>query len=160
MDEFRETLSLVPGAVSIIATSGAAGPAGLTVTSFTSLSAAPPLVLFCIGNTARSFAPISESEVFSVNVLSTAQSDVARLFASKSENKWDSVAYECRDGRAPLLADCVANLECERYAMLPGGDHTIVVGQVIACHRRHDLEPLVYRDRNFWKLKEIHEIAA
>jgi flavin reductase (DIM6/NTAB) family NADH-FMN oxidoreductase RutF len=156
----KDVLASVPGAVCIIATRDAqGGPAGLTVTSFTSLSATPPLVLFCIDNNARCFDSIIERKHFSVNVLSMEQKSVASILASKREDKWRDLAYDHGQTGVPLISGCAAYLECERHTLMPGGDHTIVVGHVLHYWRGTLAQPLLYRDRAYWQLQELTELA-
>lgn len=121
-----------PTGVTVVAALDPAGAAlGLTVNAFTSVSLDPPLVLVCIDRRASSHDPLMSASHFTVNILGADQADVATRFASEpSQGRFDDVAW--RPGRtgAPLLEGVTAWLECSRYQVLDGGDHSILVGRV------------------------------
>lgn len=107
---------------------------GMTANSFTSVSLSPPLVLFCVGKAARMARLIEHVDGFAINILSDRQMRVSRQFAGA--NKEDAArAVRLQKGPvAPLLAGALACLSCRTSAIHEGGDHWIVVGEVIAIH--------------------------
>ncbi len=155
-ETFKGTLAALPGAVAIIGSEDEdKGLVGLTVTSFTPVSLDPALVLFCIDNAARCFASIARCTHFSVNVLAEDQRHTASTFASKSDDKWFGLDYDRGATGAPIIRGCVANLECERGAVLPGGDHAIVVGRVLHCRWGESVRPLLYCNRAYRELRDL-----
>ncbi|MDX1493894.1 MAG: flavin reductase family protein [Longimicrobiales bacterium] len=128
----REVMSVYPTGVTVVASSDADGsPYGLTVNSFTSVSLDPPLVLVCIGHTSTSHARLVTAPAFTVNVLAADQEEVAQRFASEpSEGRFQELEWEPAASGAPILAGAAAWLECSRYEVLGGGDHSIVLGRV------------------------------
>ncbi len=66
--ELRACLSRFAAGVTVVTFAGPQGPRGLTVSSFTSVSMRPPLVLVCIARTARSHDELAR-QPFCVNVL-------------------------------------------------------------------------------------------
>jgi flavin reductase (DIM6/NTAB) family NADH-FMN oxidoreductase RutF len=55
---------------------------------------------------------------------------MSRRFASKDEDRFNGTAYrESADG-TPLIEGALATLECRVVNAYPGGDHTIIVGEV------------------------------
>jgi 3-hydroxy-9,10-secoandrosta-1,3,5(10)-triene-9,17-dione monooxygenase reductase component len=57
---------------------------------------------------------------------------------------WAGVAHRLPDG-VPVLDDALASVECRVHALADGGDHTIVIGRVIAVEHPEDhVEPLVF----------------
>ncbi|MCU0837517.1 MAG: flavin reductase family protein [Rhodospirillales bacterium] len=140
---FRDTLSRFASGVSVVAApSPQGGAVGVTITSFASLSLDPPLVLFCIDRGSANFAVLVGAPAFSVNVLAADQEALSTRFASQCENKFAGLAVTAGLAGVPLIAGCIANLECSRIAAYPGGDHEIVVGRVDGV-RRGDGEPLL-----------------
>ncbi|WP_163510883.1 flavin reductase family protein [Fodinicola acaciae] len=125
------------------------GPRGITVNSFTSVSMDPPLVLVSIAKQARSHDALCGAE-FCVNVLGAEQERVARHFSGRSqpiEPVWsDGVA-------APRLAGALACLECRPWRCYDGGDHTLVVGEVVDVAYR-DGEALAYANSRFTSVAE------
>jgi len=128
----REVMSSYPTGVTIVAARAEEGePFGLTVNSFTSLSLEPPLVLICIGHGATSHDRLVMSDAFSVNLLSGGQGVVAERFATDpSKGRFDDVAWKPGVLGAPLIDGAMAWLECLRYEVLDGGDHSILIGRV------------------------------
>lgn len=132
-DALRETLSFLPGGVTVVTSRFADGaPAGLTATSVCSVSLRPPLVLACIEREADTYRAVTESEAFAVNLLDETQGDLARRFAAASD-KFRDLAYETRETGAPILEAAVAYCDCTVTEVLPAGDHEIFVGEVRAA---------------------------
>ena len=128
----REVMRSYPTGVTIVgARERAAVPFGLTVNSFTSLSLHPPLILVCIGRTSTLHNRLITSDTFSVNFLAGDQSAIADRFASDpSEDRFQGIAWQEGALGVPLLDGAVAWLECSRYEVTDGGDHTILIGRV------------------------------
>lgn len=117
---------------------------GITVSSFCSLSLDPPLVLVCIDKRVRSHDAFALAGAFAVNILAQDNEHLSRHFASRTEDKWRSVAYHLGATGTPILDGVLATLECRLHAQLSGGDHSIFVGEVIATTMRDDTDPLLY----------------
>jgi flavin reductase (DIM6/NTAB) family NADH-FMN oxidoreductase RutF len=140
---FRDALGRFASGVSVIAAPlPGGGAAGVTITSFASVSLDPPLVLFCIGRRSANFDAFVGAPAFSINILAADQEGLSELFASQRDDKFAGVAVTVGEGGVPLLAGCLANLECSRVAVHSGGDHEIVVGRVEAL-RIGSGEPLL-----------------
>ena len=130
--KFRDTLGCFTTGVTIIPTVDTEGrPVGLTANSFSSLSLDPPLVLFCLDRNVVSFAAFHDNRHFAVNILGADQEDVSRRFARSGSEKWNGVAFDTWDTGCPILGGCIANLECNIHSIYEGGDHVIVVGEVV-----------------------------
>lgn len=92
---FRHALGRFASGVCVITTRTPAGQAlGVTISSFCSVSLDPPLVLFCLGKNTNNFAAYARHTDFAVNVLAENQIELSENFASKSEDKFDGVAFE------------------------------------------------------------------
>ena len=143
-NQFKEALSRYATGVTVI-TGMMPGerPVGVTVSSFTSLSLSPPLVLFCLAKTVNCLAAFAEGEGFVVNVLAEGQRDLSVAFATQSQDKFEGVAYSL-DGGLPVLKGCLATLRCRRHAVHEGGDHLIIVGEVEDSKVAQEGAPLVY----------------
>lgn len=121
---------------------------GMTVNSFTSVSLDPLLVLFCCEHEAAIHEPLLEAGAWAVSMLAADQDDVSRWFATHEragEDQFDG--QPTRPGPhtgAPLLSEGLAWLECRTWATYDGGDHTIVVGEVVGLEVAERDDPLVY----------------
>jgi flavin reductase (DIM6/NTAB) family NADH-FMN oxidoreductase RutF len=142
--EFRRALGHFAAGVTVVTSKLDDGQvAGITVTAFSSLSLEPPLVLVCIDKRARIHDRLQAGGNFAVNLLSQDQELVSRRFASSEPDPFREIGY--RDGLtgAPVIEGAIATVECRIVERLPGGDHTIIVGQVEATHFAEG-KPLVY----------------
>ena len=76
---------------------------------------------------------IRESGVFAVHVLRKDQVDLARHFGKQSGremDKFDRVQSRLGKTGAPILADCLAYMDCRVVNSADSGDHTIFIGEV------------------------------
>ena len=127
---FRQTVGQFVTGVTIIAMEAEGSVRALTANSFTSLSLDPPLVLFCLGRETKAGRAIDETSEFSVNILSEEQRELSSYFAGIHKGDPPSFSFTRTDG-APRLDGCVAWLGCRVHAVHEGGDHWIVVGEVV-----------------------------
>jgi flavin reductase (DIM6/NTAB) family NADH-FMN oxidoreductase RutF len=142
---FRQVLGHFPTGVTVITAATPAGPAGLCVGSFTSVSLDPPLVAFCAGDQSTSWPRIEAAGHYCVNILAEDQEEVARVFAGKAEDKFTGAGWRPSPATgAPVLADVLAWIDCRIDAVHRAGDHSIVVGRVLDLEIGHEGRPLVF----------------
>lgn len=147
--EMRHTLGRFPTGVTIVTCLGPDGaPVGMTANSFASVSLEPPLVLWSVDRSARSFEAFAAAERFAFSVLAQDQAELSNRFAKPGADKFAGVAMETAASGVPLIADCAARIECERHAVFDGGDHLIVVGRVTAMVRS-DRRSLVFAEGRY-----------
>lgn len=120
------------------------GHTGLTVNSFTSVSLDPPLVLFCLANRSSLLAAFEQAGYFAINLLAKGQQALSNRFASPSSNSWEGVKYRTGEHGCALLTGALGSLECATRAVYPGGDHLILVGQVMRFEVAAPGDPLVF----------------
>ena len=131
---FRRALGQFATGVTVItARDGDGVDQGMTVSAFCALSLTPPLVLVCIGHDATLAPTLAAATHFGVSVLGELQEALSRRFADAAAVRFDGVEHDRGATGVALLAGAVAQLECRIAAKFPGGDHTIVVGEVIAA---------------------------
>ena len=140
---FRLALSHFASGVTIVTTEHSGRPYGMTVASFASLSLRPPLVLICIEKNVKTHDAIAASKKFGVSILGAEQAEISSRFASRAEDKFAGVALEHGTLGVPLIGGALTTLECSLRDQLPGGDHSIFVGEVVEAHTR-DGTPLLY----------------
>lgn len=156
---FRRMMGRFTTGVAVVLTEGENGPVGSTVNSLTSLSLDPPLLLFCAKNGSRTARIVIERGLFSVNILAAAQQDVSGYFAGKTD-RWDPEACG-RHGRWLAIPDTNGALFCELACVYPGGDHTIVVGEVkdIAAPAAARL-PLLFHEGGYTVMRPADPTAS
>lgn len=130
---FRQALgNFATGITVMTATSPDGSKVGVTANSFNSVSLDPPLILWSIEKTSSSFAVFEAASHFAVNILAADQMNLSNHFAKRSEDKFADINYTEGAGNAALLEDCAAIFQCERYKIIEGGDHWIILGKVIS----------------------------
>ena len=121
-----------PAGVAVVTTLDTDGtPRGLTTTAVSSVSAEPPLLLVCVDLTSRTLPALRAGGRFVVNFLREGRSELARLFASKAEDKFAGVEWRPSATGMPVLeADALAWAECVTVHEIEPGDHVVLLGQV------------------------------
>ena len=132
--------------------------AGLTATSFTSVSANPPLVLFCVARTASAWPALSGADRIGIHLLGEDSRELARRFSTTGIDRFDHPAIGDDDGRTSV-AGAVAWLECRMVDRIPAGDHHIVLAAPVSGGHggRDQRRPLLYHDRRYTSVTEPKE---
>lgn len=155
-EEFRATLSLWASGVSVVTTRDGEKLVGMTVSSFCSVSLAPPLVLICAANDSETCPAIQRSGFFVVNILTSRQRALSQRFsAPEFEGKrFDGLAFHTGVSGLPVLEETVASLECCVVADTLQGDHRVFFGQVLRAERTEQ-PPLVFHRGKYRQLAEL-----
>ncbi len=149
----RDAMGCFATGVTVVSALRADGiPVGLTANSFTSVSLDPPLLLVCIANSANSKAALESATTFAVNVLHIGQQPTSNLFARPAEDRFAETPWEPGQHDVPLLLGALANFECRRHAIHEGGDHIILVGEVVRAKFDPRRDPLLYFNGKYRRL--------
>lgn len=119
----------------------------MTASAFTSVSLRPPQVLICADNTSRFTEAVLASGTWGVSILSQGNRDASAWFARRGRPLAGQLAefgHARGDTGVALINDALAWLECLTVATHPGGDHTIIVGQVVSARVGEGDDPLMY----------------
>ena len=129
----------------------------MTASALTSVSVDPLLVLVCVETDARFHDAILEAGAWAVSVLDASARPVSPWLATRGRplhGQLDRIPF--RRGPltgAALLGQATAWLECRTQAVHPGGDHSIVVGEVIGAELGDDSRgALVYHRSAYRRL--------
>jgi flavin reductase (DIM6/NTAB) family NADH-FMN oxidoreductase RutF len=120
----------------------------MTVSAFASLSLDPPLVLACVDRTATLLPSLRAADTFGVSILADGQEQISVRFAEQDVVRFDGVSLSRTPEGLALIEGAVAHLVCRRVAEHPGGDHVIIVGEVVWAQVHGDA-PLVYALRGY-----------
>lgn len=144
-EAFRETVGHFASGVTIVTSTGPAGPAGMTTNAVTSVSLDPLLLLVCFELRSRTLAVVRASERFAVNILRAGDEQLAAVFASKraGREKFERVTHTEAHG-VPVLDDALAWIACSLRELHPAGDHVIGIGEVIGMGVSEERDPLVF----------------
>jgi flavin reductase (DIM6/NTAB) family NADH-FMN oxidoreductase RutF len=145
---FRAAMADLPAAVSIVTTTAADGePHGATVSAVSSLSLRPALILVCLDQQSDTLAALAEGRHFLVHITADGQQDLITRFAGKGTDKFGGDHWAIGLSGQPQLPGASQVLDCVVADLLPGGDHTIVVGRVTAIEHDESSTPIVYHRR-------------
>jgi flavin reductase (DIM6/NTAB) family NADH-FMN oxidoreductase RutF len=152
-EDFKAALGSWAAGVTVVTTRLKDSVYGLTVSSFSSLSMDPRLILVCLADTNRLPRMIEESGHFGVSILAEGQDEVSAWFSRSGREPVPAFPPEipvdtARTG-SPLIRGAIAHIDCALEAALPGGDHTIMVGRVVSAHAHPDKNPLLYYRRAY-----------
>lgn len=126
---------------------------GITINAVTSLSLTPPLFLICLDHKSNTLGALLASGRFALHFLARGQEHISGVFASKSGDKFGQVDYSIGENGSPIIKGTLAAAECSLAEICPGGDHTIIIGQVEKVHI-HGGEPLLYHRGAYAALEE------
>ena len=140
--EYQEAVSRkYPEQVVIAIATDKAGRANPITLGWTMIvSGKPPMMAISVAATHYSIEAVRNSKCFTIAFPSSEMSDAALFFGSRSGRDTDKFAeFDCKISAAKaidsvLLADAVANFECELESQTPAGDHIIFVGRVVFSH--------------------------
>ncbi|QPF93581.1 flavin reductase [Bradyrhizobium commune] len=156
--DLRRVLGTFVTGVTVVTTSDDEGQFhGVTANSFSSVSLDPPLVLWSQAVKSHSHSAFFKAERFAVNILAEDQIELSKRFAKSSHEKFAGIDVDIGAGGVPLLRDCSARLECRVVSRVPGGDHTIYVGEVLAIDQA-ERKPLVFGNGRYL-LADPHDMA-
>jgi len=150
---FRSVMSRFASGVTIVTAVDPEGTDhGITVSAFSSLSLAPPLILACIGHATVMHGVLATAAAFTVNVLAADQEELARKFSDPDNDRFDGASFTRGSNGAATLTGVAAHLECSLAHQFEGGDHTVFVGRVEAAHAG-ELQPLLYYRGGYARLE-------
>jgi flavin reductase (DIM6/NTAB) family NADH-FMN oxidoreductase RutF len=149
---FRDVLGQWPSGVTVVTTLADGTWHGMTASSFSSVSADPPLVSVSLLKKIYTHELFQNSGVFGVNILAKDQTEVGKRFAGMNPeitDRFEGLDVVTAETGVPLLTQSVAWLDCRIVHRYDGGDHTIFVGEVVAAEVTRQTGPLLYHSRNW-----------
>lgn len=154
-EEFRRACGRFATGVTIASVMDNQGtPHGLTVSSFTSVSLDPPLVLICLGQDVSVIDIFRAAPYFGINVLADNQRDLSERFARKGHDRFNGLAWHRGETGVPLLRGTLAEIECLVERRITAGDHDIFVAEMVAA-RVGDGEPLIHFASRYRRLSPL-----
>jgi flavin reductase len=152
MNTFTNAMRRAVSGVCIVTTDGAAGRFGLTVSSMTSVSSEPPMLLVCLNRNSVAHDAIAGNRRFAINLLAAHQQPVAAMFAGSSSHRpaydFDNGDWSVTASGLPRLLDSAAIFECELDTAIKAGTHSIFLG-CVARASSEELMPLAYSNREY-----------
>lgn len=136
-DFFRQVVGRFATGVTVMTTRAGGIDHAMTASTFTSVSLDPLLVLACVEKEARFHDAVVEAGVFGITVLTEHQRALASWLATRGRPLHGQLNraphHHGRLTGVALLEDGLASLEARVMGVHPGGDHSIVVGEVLSA---------------------------
>jgi flavin reductase (DIM6/NTAB) family NADH-FMN oxidoreductase RutF len=126
-------------------------PHGLTVSSFSSVSLDPPLVSICLGHAIAAIDVFRQSRYFGLSILGENQRHVSERFATRLDDRFESLAWWRGETGVPLLDGALATMECETWHRVAAGDHDIFIGEMLHASVT-DGAPLIHFKGDYGRL--------
>jgi flavin reductase (DIM6/NTAB) family NADH-FMN oxidoreductase RutF len=139
--------------VTVVTTKRGEQPHGMTANAVASLSLDPPLVLVAVDRRAGMHGALHEGQCFAVNILAAHHEHLSRRFATSGPKEFDDLNVTTAVTGAPIFADALAWVDCRITEVLPGGDHDIFIGEILAGDHKDGL-PLLFYAGKYRKIAE------
>lgn len=149
-EEFRAICGLFPTGVTVVTRRlEDRRPYGMTVSSFSSVSLNPPLILICVDREAGFLERMTPGLPFIVNVLGEDQEHLAKRFSNRhEENRFIGIDWSPAWEDVPRLEGTVASFSCSLDTVVEAGDHFVLIGAVRKLER-HRGRALVWCERGY-----------
>lgn len=150
--DFREAMSRLIGAVTVITTDGSAGLGGFTASAVCSVTDDPPMLLACMNRNSRQHAVFRSNGVLCVNVLTAGQEKISRTFASTAtvEERFQVDRWTVLDTGAPALENALVNFDARIVETIEAGTHSIFLCSIVAVRIEPEDHPgLAYYGRKY-----------
>lgn len=157
-EALRRSMRLWASGVTIVTTQFGERRAGVTASSFTSVTLEPPTVLVCLQEHIETYKLIAESGIFGISMLKSDQSKWSKQFAGfidlpEGADRFYEVETVQQVTGVPILKDAVAWIDCRVSAIHRVGGTGIIVGEVVGAGHMDGEMPLVYHNRQYFDLK-------
>ena len=156
-EQLRAAMRAWTSGVTIVTAARGSEQHGMTVSSFTSVSLEPPLIIISLQDSTRTRELVYHAQAFGVTILADNQRPISDLFAGRgpdSENRMAEVETEILVTGAPLIKGGLVSFDCRVKQSMDVGPNTLFVGEVVAMSGNGAGKPLVYHDRKYYKLTE------
>lgn len=167
-DDFKAVFRNHPGGIAVITADAGDGPVALTATSVSSVSVAPPLLVFSLSELSSSTPTIRSSGSLVVHLLSADQLDIAKLGATSGIDRFaDRTIWKRLPTGEPYFPSAHAWVRGRIVGDLEAGGSTIVIVHALETQApplgSHDADatearPLVYHNRTWHRLDENSKI--
>ena len=158
--DFRNAMSSLTSAVSVVTTAGMSDRHGFTASAVCSVTDTPPTLLVCMNKTSRSHTHFVENKILTVNVLGAQHEHISNVFASKlsSEERFQHGVWTELETGCPVLEDALVNFDCEIDQIQEVGTHTILICRVVAIQQSEQEQSLVYFNRAYHQVGQTEVV--
>lgn len=154
--QFVRVMGSFASGVTVVTVAGADGvPKGFTASAVSSLSLEPRMLLVCVNQRSTTLGIIQGAGSFAVNILAASQQDIAQQFTMPTDERFLGLRWRPGgDTGAPIIDGSLAYAECRLVDTCRGGDHVILMGEILSGDA-HDAEPLLYFRGRYGKYESV-----
>ena len=149
--EQRRIMGHFATGVTVVTTCYEDRPQGMTANAVASLSLDPPLILVSVDVKAQMNACLKASDCFAVNILTEEHEALSVRFAKHGPKDFSGIEYRTEVTGSPVIEQALAYVDCRVANVLPGGDHDIFIGEIVAGDAGEG-RPLVFYGGRYGKL--------
>ncbi|HXW81042.1 MAG TPA: flavin reductase family protein [Acidimicrobiales bacterium] len=154
----RHVFATFPTGVAALAALVDEEPQGIAVSSFTSVSLDPAMVLVCVARTSTTWPLLAKVPRLGISVLAADQGRACRQLSARVDDRFNGLGWRATPDGAVLLEGASGWFECSVEHQDPAGDHDIVVLRVHDLDGDHGVPPLVFHGSRFRQLER--EVVA
>lgn len=149
VSDLRRAYRQFPTGVALITTHGRGGPNIMAAEWTFNVSYNPFLIVVHIGPRKATYEAIQETKEFGVNLVAEEQVAAMGFAGHFSKHEVDKLSselfetYPAQEIKAPLIRGCLLNAECRLIQQVPMGDHTALVGEVVAFSVDDSKRPII-----------------
>lgn len=156
-EEFKAAFRLYPGGVALVTTESTGGPAAMTISSLTSVSAEPPVLMFSASKLSSSLEAFASAETVVIHMLSSDQLDLAKLGATSGVDRFaESERWTRLPSGEPLFFETFSWLRGRVVGRVEVAGSLVSIVHVVEASvpsdSDHDERPLVYHGRKWHQL--------
>ena len=146
--DMRRSMGRFTTGVAVVSAEDSDGePCGMTISSLTSVSLDPAIILVSLTHGSRTTDAVETGGRFAVSILSSRQEAVARRFATRGGARFEGLPYDRTACGLPVVADALAHLECTVHRAHNIGDHRVFYGDVSELRWRDGTGLVFYSGR-------------
>jgi flavin reductase (DIM6/NTAB) family NADH-FMN oxidoreductase RutF len=130
---------------------------GMTVSSFTSVSLDPPLIVVSLSNGSHTQDLVRKAGTLGVTILAADQQEISERFSGHGgagAKRMHGLQTRTLQTGAPFLEGGLAFLDCRVTNTIDAGMNTLFIAEVLAVRGDDHDAPLVYHDRAYRRLVE------
>ena len=152
---YRSLIGQFATGVTVVTTNVDGRLHGMTANAVCSLSLEPLQLLVCVDRESNCHEQMQRAEAFGLSILAFDQEEISNTFARTTAPVTGSllgVAFRQGSLGEPLIENALAHLECRIAERIDGGDHIIVIGDVVAGELLREAEPLLFYGGRYARL--------
>lgn len=151
VDAFRQSCSRLASGISILTCPGDEHPWGMTISSLSPVSIAPPTVTICVEKRSPLYEGILRHRRFAASILSAHQQEIGQRFADSRvshQARFESISYRLLDG-CPVVDGALSTMTFKLVKQVDLPDNAVFFGRVNLVHTQKLGEPLIYFKRHW-----------